>query len=68
MMKINQIGTTEATITLSGTELMILNNALNETLEALGDDPGEFETRVGATMEEVEALLDSINPLAQQVG
>ena len=67
MMKINQIGTAEATITLSGMELMILNNALNETIDALGDDEGEFQTRVGVTIDEVRALLDAINPLARQV-
>lgn len=66
-MKITQTSASEATITLTGVEIRILNNALNETLEALSSDSDEFETRVGATIAEVEALLAAINPLARKL-
>ena len=38
---------------------MTLNNCLNETLILV--DEGEFQTRVGANMAVVDALLDEIN-------
>lgn len=48
----------EIMIKLSKRELLILNNALNEVCNAL--DLFEFQTRMGAELEEVQELLDQI--------
>ncbi|CAN5693204.1 hypothetical protein BH18ACI4_BH18ACI4_10200 [soil metagenome] len=48
-------------VSLSSTELIIMNNALNEICN--GVDIPEFETRVGYSRQQVEALLDQIHPL-----
>jgi cell division septum initiation protein DivIVA len=50
-----------ADVHLSVQELRILNNAMNETLEAV--DEQEFDTRVGASTDEVSALLDDVHNL-----
>jgi hypothetical protein len=54
-------------VTCSAAELRLLNNALNEALEALASDPGELETRMGASVEQVKALLDEVNRLVRQL-
>lgn len=41
-------------LTMTRDELRIVNNSVNETLEALDDD--EYSTRVGATRDEARAL------------
>ncbi len=43
----------------NGTELLILNNALNEICN--GFSVPEFETRIGASPDEARALLSAIN-------
>lgn len=48
-------------VSLSSTELIIMNNALNEICN--GVDIPEFETRIGYSRQQVEALLDQIHPL-----
>lgn len=55
-----------ATITLSVSELITINNALNEVCNALHVD--EFQTRIGATIEEARELLSSINQVLQDDG
>jgi hypothetical protein len=67
-MIIQQQGATDATITFSAEELRILNNAMNEALEALAADEDEFSTRRGASVAEVEALLASVNRLVRALG
>ena len=57
----------DVTLTISVDDLGILNNALNETLEALGGDEDEFQTRMGASKMHVERLLESINALLKQM-
>ncbi len=44
-----------ASLRLTMNELIILNNALNETLN--GIDPVEFGTRIGVEIEEADRLL-----------
>jgi hypothetical protein len=46
-------------------ELRILNNALNEVCH--GIDVPEFATRMGATRDEVRALLDRIHAMLPPV-
>jgi hypothetical protein len=62
------IQTTGTTITLTFTiqELETVNNALNEICNGI-DVPG-FETRIGATREDVQALLGSISVALKEVG
>lgn len=53
---------------VSRDELATIGNALNESLEAI--EAWEFAARMGATREEVEALLDALarlDPPADQV-
>ncbi|WP_372728403.1 hypothetical protein [Nocardioides sp.] len=64
-MQINSTDATQATVTLTDAELRLLNNAMNEALEALDDD--EFETRVGAERSEMQALLSEVNALIKSL-
>jgi hypothetical protein len=47
------------TLTLTRRELTLINNALNETREALDED--ELSIRVGAPLEELEQLLQQVH-------
>ena len=67
-MKIDSQSATGATITLSADELRILNNAMNEALEALAADEDEFSTRMGVSVAEVQALLGAVNKLVRSLG
>ncbi len=57
-MNILSLESGTARLELTEHELVIVNNALNETLNAIDDD--EFDTRVGATTGEVDALLSAV--------
>jgi hypothetical protein len=65
-MKIERTGENEVTVTLTGTELRIINNCIGEALDAFEDD-AEFHPRIGATIAEATALLDAVHPLASSV-
>lgn len=58
---------TEATITLTAEELRILNNAINESLEALGSNEDEFQTRMGISTDKATKMLKAINTLIKQM-
>jgi hypothetical protein len=60
-MRVISSGPNGATVECSADELRLLNNAMNETLEALDDD--EFETRVGAGRDAMTSLLDEVHSL-----
>ena len=49
-------------LTVSRDELRILNNSINETLEALNSEE-EFSIRVGVTTKEARALLGEFRTL-----
>jgi hypothetical protein len=66
-MKLEKITATEATLTLTAEELRLLNNAMNESLEALGEDEDEFQNRMGSSSQKVEELLTAVNALVQQM-
>jgi hypothetical protein len=51
----------EVTVQLSLSEILIINNALNEVCNAVG--LGDFETRIGASFDEASALLKSVGQL-----
>ena len=59
------VGNTDATVELTQFELGVLNNALNETLEAL--DTEEFETRVGASPQQVQTLLQEFGAVLERM-
>lgn len=50
-------------VELTKDELGVINNALNEVCNGL-DLEGEFDTRMGCTVEEARAVLAKINGLA----
>jgi hypothetical protein len=52
------IGEGQITITLSRDELRILQNALNEALEAVARS--EITSRLGATFEEVKSVQEAL--------
>jgi hypothetical protein len=52
-------------VSLSSTELVIMNNALNEICH--GVEIPQFETRIGYTLPEVEELLNQIHVLMERV-
>lgn len=66
-MKLEKLTKSEITLTLTQDELSILNNAMNESLEALAGDENEFEIRMGTSIKSVEDLLESINALYKQM-
>jgi hypothetical protein len=61
-MRIISSDSSGASVQLSASELRMLNNAMNETLEALDNDD-EFSTRVGAERSEMSSLLDELHKL-----
>ena len=50
-------------VELTADELSIINNALNEVCNGI-DLEGEFDTRMGCTVEEAGAVLAKIRALA----
>lgn len=55
-----------ATVQLSSSEILIINNWLNEICNAFALN--DFETRMGATVEELSALLKSMGQLLDSSG
>lgn len=51
------------TVELSKEELLIINNALNEVCNGIYLE-GEFDTRMGCTLEEARVVLARIHALA----
>ncbi len=50
-------------IELTNDELQIINNALNEVCNGI-DLEGEFDTRIGCTVDEARAVLAKVHALA----
>lgn len=51
------------TVQLSFSEILIINNELNEICNAFG--LSDFETRIGTTVEKASALLKSVGQLLE---
>jgi len=64
-MKVLTIDGPSATVELSGLELLILHNALNEVCH--GMDITELHARIGAEATEIEALLQHVGELYDKV-
>ena len=56
----------EVLVAVGVPELVLLANAINETLEAVDED--EFHARVGATRDEAEALHGKIAAILSSAG
>jgi hypothetical protein len=65
-MKIKGVANSMAVIELNSDEIGILNNALNEVCNGISLE-GEFDTRMGCTVEEARHLLDEINKLGKSL-
>jgi hypothetical protein len=64
-MKVLAIDGPSATIELSGLDLLILHNALNEVCH--GIDIPELHARIGADAKEIETLLKHVGALYEKV-
>ena len=64
-MKLERKETRDAIVRLNRQELVILNNALNEVCNGL--DLDEFSIRMGAEIEEVEALLKEVGSIINTI-
>jgi hypothetical protein len=53
------------TVELSDTELVILNNALNEVCNGVDFGDDEFRTRLGASRKEARALMVKLSSLLE---
>jgi hypothetical protein len=65
-MKIKGVVNSKAVIELNSDEIGILNNALNEVCNGINLE-GEFDTRMGCTVEEARHLLGEINKLGKSL-
>jgi hypothetical protein len=61
-MKMRSFNSAMAEVALTSEELGIINNALNEVCNGI-DLEGEFDTRMGCTVEEARNLLHVIHTL-----
>jgi hypothetical protein len=64
-MRTNDIEQGQAVVTVSLDEVHMLQNAINETLEAVAD--AEFHTRTGHTRLEMRALWTQLEELAARM-
>jgi hypothetical protein len=66
-MKIQTFHKNTAEVTISSDELSIINNALNEVCNGI-DLRGEFDTRMGCTLQEARELLKTVHSLISEMG
>jgi hypothetical protein len=64
-MKLEKITDKDLILSLSMEELETINNALNEVCNAF--DMNDFETRMGATVEEAQKLLSQISEVFRAI-
>ncbi len=65
-MKIKNVANSTVVIELNSDEIGILNNALNQVCNGISLE-GEFDTRIGCTVEEARHLLAEINKLGKSI-
>ncbi|HWW96882.1 MAG TPA: hypothetical protein VNY74_04265 [Edaphobacter sp.] len=63
-MKIKDVANSTALVELNSDEIRILNNAINEVCNGISLE-GEFDTRMGCTVEEARSLLAEVNKLGK---
>lgn len=59
-------GDSGAEVIVSGQELIMLNNALNEVCNGIDIHDSEFQTRLGFERSELAALLDEMHRLLER--
>ncbi|AXF61876.1 hypothetical protein DVA43_21205 [Leclercia sp. W6] len=64
-MDVISVAGKQAQLTIDGNELLILNSALNEICN--GISVPEFETRIGASKEDVCALLNDVSHILDKM-
>jgi hypothetical protein len=64
-VKVHQIASGSASVSITEAELVLLNNALNEALHGL--EMSEFDTRVGGSRETVRELQHQIYLLLSKI-
>lgn len=65
-MKIKGVANSTALVELNSDEIRILNNAINEVCNGISLE-GEFDTRMGCTVEEARRLLAEVNQLGKSL-
>jgi hypothetical protein len=66
-MKVKGIADSIALVELNSDEIRILNNALNEVCNGISPK-GEFDTRMGCSVEQARRLLTEVNKLCKSEG
>jgi len=65
-MKVKTLGVGVALVELTSTEIITINNALNEVCNGIRLE-SEFDTRMGCTVEDARSLLAEINKLGNSL-
>jgi hypothetical protein len=65
-MKTNFTNTDVATVQLPLREVRIINNALNEVCNGIHLE-GEFDTRIGCSVDEARRLLGAVSKLLEEM-
>lgn len=65
-MKIKTLGNGAALVELTSAEIITISNALNEVCNGVQLE-GEFDTRMGCTVEDARSLLAEINRLGNSL-
>jgi hypothetical protein len=65
-MKIKTLGNGAALVELTSAEIITISNALNEVCNGIQLE-GEFDTRIGCTVEDARSLLAEINRLGDSL-
>jgi hypothetical protein len=65
-MKIKTLGNGAALVELTSAEIITISNALNEVCNGIQLE-GEFDTRIGCTVEDARSLLAEINRLGNSL-
>jgi hypothetical protein len=65
-MKINSVSTGKAFVELTYREICTISNALNEVCNGIHLE-GEFDTRMGCSVDEPRRLLDSVSKLYESL-
>jgi hypothetical protein len=65
-MKTNFTNTDVATVQLPLREVLIINNALNEVCNGIHLE-GEFDTRIGCSVDEARRLLGAVSKLLEEM-
>jgi len=65
-MKVKTLGVGVALVELTSTEIITINNVLNEVCNGIRLE-SEFDTRMGCTVEDARSLLAEINKLGNSL-